>query len=258
MTDSVLTERHDDVLLVTLNRPERLNALTREMEQRYFQVLADADADPEVRAVVVTGAGRAFCVGADFAQLDQLINAPGGYPVREIPFTAPLTLRKPLIGAVNGPCAGIGFVQMLYCDVILVADDAKLTTAFSRRGLVAEQGVAWLLHRAVGPYRAADLLLSGRVVTGAEAVDLGLCNRCLPAAEVLPAAMAYAADLAAACDPRAMAVIKEQLRAAGNEDLAASVSRSEDLLREALTRPGFAEGVRSFQERRAPRFEPLT
>src|SRR5690242_5615197 len=212
MSEVVLHEINDEgVAVLTLNRPDRLNAWTREMENLYFDLLEQCGRDGDVRAIVVTGAGRGFCAGADMGDLQDLGN--GGGPSAEEaaaerrPQRLPLSIPKPVIAAINGPCAGIGLVQALMCDVRFAAEGAKFTTAFARRGLVAEHGISWLLPRLVGPARALDLLLSGRVVLAEEAEQLGLVNRSLPADRVVDEALAYARDLAANCAPSSMAAM---------------------------------------------------
>src|SRR5882762_9627808 len=204
------------VALLTLNRPQRLNAWTTEMEHAYFGLLDECAASEEVRVIVVTGAGRGFCAGADMQGLQELSDGNasrerGGEARR--PQTLPLSVPKPIIAAINGPCAGIGLVQALMCDIRFAAVGAKLTTAFARRGLVAEHGISWLLPRLVGPARALDLLLSARVILGAEAAQLGLVNRALPSKGLLEGALAYAHDLAANCSPASMATMKRQIYA---------------------------------------------
>jgi enoyl-CoA hydratase/carnithine racemase len=254
----VLAERRGSVLLLTLNRPQRLNAWTQEMEELYLSHLAEADADPEVRAIVVTGAGRAFCAGADLSVLGDLAADAESWEVeRERSTTFPLRIRKPLIAAINGACAGVGLVQAMLCDIRFVADEAKLTTAFARRGLVAEYGVSWLLNRSVGRARALDLLLSGRVLRGAEAAAIGLAEFSVPAPEVLERALAYAEDLASNCSPRAMATIKRQAWADLDRGFEEAAGAAETLVAESFTWPDLAEGVASFSARRAPEFPPL-
>lgn len=257
--DPVLAERIGGVLLLTLNRPERLNAWNLDLEERYFALLDAAEADPEVRVVVVTGAGRGFCAGADMEELSQLGSVdPDTIPrTRGRPRERPLAFRKPLIAAVNGPVAGLGLVQALYCDLRFTTPEAKITTAFVRRGLIAEYGIAWLLPRLVGPSRALDLLVSGRVVLGAEAAAMGLVDRVLPAAELLPATLAYAADLAENCSPNSMALIKRQVLAALDSDLPTAITVADELMNESFRHPDAAEGVHSYLERRPPKFAPL-
>lgn len=261
MTDVVLREVRDGVCLLTLNRPERMNAWTHAMEARYFDLLAEADADPQTRVVVVTGAGRGFCPGFDMEALAAMSAGEGGdgngsapaAPPR--PQTFPLTVRKPVIAAINGACAGIGLVQALMCDLRFAAPQVKLTTAFARRGLVAEHGSSWLLPRLVGPAHALDLLLSGRVVLSEEAERLGLVNRV--ADDVLEHALAYARDVAEHCSPAAMAAMKAQVYGDLQRGLDASLEDANRLMLESFARPDFGEGVQSFVERRSPAFAPL-
>lgn len=257
--DVVLHEVRDDgVAILTLNRPERLNAWTGELETRYFQLLDDCQRDDNVRAIVVTGAGRGFCPGADMDLLQGLGGGGESLAAAERkPVTFPLTIRKPLIGAINGACAGVGFVQALMFDVRFAAAGAKFTFAFARRGLIAEYGSSWLLPRLVGTSRALDLMLSSRTFVAEEALDLGIVNYVVPKEEVLDAAVAYAADLAANCSPTSMAVMKEQLYNHPQLDVAAALSESNKLMRESLGREDFKEGVKSYVEKRPPLFAPL-
>jgi enoyl-CoA hydratase/carnithine racemase len=259
-TQTVTLAVDDGVALVTLNRPERLNALTAEMEVRYYEVLRAAAADPEVRAIVVTGAGRGFCAGFDIDALGSIAEqGPGalaeGEPVRH---TLPLSLPKPIIAAVNGACAGLGLVIALMCDLRFAASQAKLTTAFVRRGLIAEHGISWVLPRIVGPSRALDLLLSGRIVLAEEARDMGLVDAVVEPEQLLGRATEYARELATLSSPAAMAVIKRQVWTHPMMELDAAVAESNRLMLESFGRPDMAEGVRSHVERRPPRFPPLT
>jgi enoyl-CoA hydratase/carnithine racemase len=281
MTEVVLKEVRDDgVAVLTLNRPERLNAWTGELEQTYFNLLRECAASADVRVIVVTGAGRGFCAGADMQSLQAIGDvaqgdAPNGdAPAAEdgkraggngsapaefehTPQTFTLSVPKPVIAAINGPCAGIGLVQALMCDIRFVAEDAKLTTAFARRGLVAEHGISWILPRLVGPARALDLLLSGRVVLGREAVELGLANRATPTETVLEETLAYAHELATQCSPASMAQMKRQVYADLEKPLAEASDEADKLMFASFAQPDFVEGVSSFVERREPRFTPL-
>jgi enoyl-CoA hydratase/carnithine racemase len=180
----------------------------------------------------------------------------GDYDPR--PQTFPLTVPKPIIAAVNGGCAGIGLVLALMCDIRFAADDAKLTTAFSRRGLVAEYGISWILPRLVGPARALDLLLSGRIVLGAEAATLGMVNRALPGDQLLDETLAYARDLAVNCSPASMAAMKAQVYADLERPVDEALAEANRRMLESFGRPDFGEGVASFVERREPRFAALT
>lgn len=249
-------EIDDGVAVVTLNRPERLNAWTPEMEVAYFDALDAAAADESVRIVVVTGAGRGFCAGADMDALRGLGKGSTWSGSGRLT-THALSIPKPIIAAVNGACAGLGFVHALMCDLRFAAVGAKFTTAFVRRGLIAEHGSSWILPRLIGHARALDLLLSGRVFLAEEALSLGLVNRVVPAASLMAEVLAYARDLAANCSPAAMATIKSQVYRHWDEDLPSSLSASDALMAESLREPDFREGVASFVERRAPRFAAL-
>ncbi|MHB9756766.1 enoyl-CoA hydratase-related protein [Streptomyces sp. BYX5S] len=258
--DLAYAERRGAVTVVTLNRPDRLNAWTNELEDRYFALLDEAEADPEVRAIVVTGAGRGFCAGADMAELQRIGSADASReerPKRERPRWFPLSLRKPLIGAINGAAAGLGFVEALYFDVRFSTPEAKFTTSFARRGLIAEYGVAWLLPRIVGPGRAADLLLSGRVVRGTEAYAMGLVNRVVERESLLDEAVAYAQELATWCSPTSMSVMKGQLAAAFDVDFETAAREAEGLMEESFGRADAGEGVASYLEGREPEFRAL-
>jgi enoyl-CoA hydratase/carnithine racemase len=257
MAEVVRIQTADGVALITLNRPDRLNAWTAEMERLYFDLLEQCAASAEVRAIVVTGAGRGFCAGADMKDLQAL--GDGGPSERDVaaerrPQRLPLTIPKPIIAAINGPCAGIGLVQALMCDVRIAADGAKLTTAFARRGLVAEHGISWILPRLVGPARALDLLLSARVVLADEARELGLVNRVLAPEALLDGAVAYARELAANCSPASMATIKRQVYADLGRPLDEATESADRLMLESFAAPDFSEGVASFVEKREPRF----
>lgn len=267
------------VALVTLNRPERLNAWSVRMETEYRWCLETADADPGVRVIVVTGAGRGFCAGADMRALDDMADA-GAYPrgvepsaeaspapaaTGRVPeradfahiHTFVLGLRKPVIAAVNGAAAGVGFVLACYADIRFAAEGAKLTTSFGRLGLPAEHGVSWVLSRLIGPAHAADLLFSSRVVLAEEAALLGLVNRVLAPDELLPFTLDYARRIAAEIAPSSLAMMKRQLWGDLLGDLDTAASRSVREMLAMIGAPDFAEGVAAFQEKRPPHFAPL-
>jgi enoyl-CoA hydratase/carnithine racemase len=256
--DVVRAERRGAVLVLTLNRPDRLNAWNDELEARYYEHLDAAEADPEVRAIVLTGAGRGFCAGADMDILSGAGEADAAPPTEQgRPRSFPLTIRKPMIAAINGAAAGLGLIEALYCDVRFCAPEAKLTTAFVRRGLIAEYGIAWLLPRLVGTSRALDLLLSGRVLRGEEAREIGLVDELAEPDSLLDAAVAYAADLAANCSPTSIAIIKDQVHRALDEPFADAFADAGKLVLESFARPDVHEGVQSYLERRPPAFPPL-
>jgi enoyl-CoA hydratase/carnithine racemase len=261
MSDVVLCEVDDRVAVLTLNRPDRLNAWTQEMQRRYFDLLAECGEREDVRAIVVTGAGRGFCAGADMEDLQaigsgNLDGLAGAHDPR--PQAFPLTIPKPIVAAINGPCAGLGLVQALMCDLRFAAADAKITTAFARRGLVAEHGISWILPRLLGPARALDLLFSARVVLGSEAAELGLVNRAVEDGRTLEVALEYARELATYSAPSSMAAAKRQVYTDLDRGLEAAVGEANGLMGESLQAPDFVEGVRSFVERREPDFAPLS
>src|SRR3954447_26499305 len=230
------------------------------MQRVYFDLLEEAAADDEVRVVVVTGAGRGFCAGADMDALQDigegnLESAASQADPR--PQAFPLGIPKPVIAAINGACAGIGLVQALMCDIRFAANGAKFTTAFARRGLVAEHGISWMLPRLIGPAKALDILLSGRVFLAEEAAELGVVNRAVPGDELLAFTLGYARDLAANCSPASMAAMKRQVYADYEKPLDAALADTNRLMLESLGREDFREGVASFLERRAPEFAPI-
>jgi enoyl-CoA hydratase/carnithine racemase len=260
MSEVVLREISDDVAVLTFNRPDRLNAWTAEMQTLYFDLLEDCAERDDVRAIVLTGAGRGFCAGADMQNLEALAGgdterATGAHDPRPVTFA--LGIPKPVIAAINGPAAGLGLVHALMCDLRFATEGAKLTTAFARRGLVAEHGLSWILPRLVGPARALDLLLSGRIVLGAEAAEMGLVNRAVPDGQALEEAVAYARALAAECSPASMAHMKAQVYGDYERTLEDSLDEANRLMGLSFTHPDFAEGVNSFVERRPPCFQPL-
>ncbi len=259
MSDTVLYERRDPgIALLTLNRPERLNAYNAELHARYFALLDQAVADPEVKVIVVTGAGRGFCAGADMDVLQGLGGAntdPSGFDSRPEHYVT--TLPKPVIAAINGPTAGIGLVMALMCDIRFAGKGVKFTTAFSRRGLIAEYGISWVLPRLVGTAHSMDLLLSGRVVLAEEAQAMGLVNEVVEPEHLLDRVMEYAADMAVNASPTSMAVMKRQVYADQLQSIDAAGSNAIELMKASLGRPDFKEGVSSYLQKRSPAFNPI-
>ncbi|MGE2734495.1 enoyl-CoA hydratase [Mycolicibacterium vaccae] len=256
--------RDSGVAVLTLNRPERMNAWGGGLAGAFYRCIDRAEADPGVRVIVLTGAGRAFCAGADMGDLDGISSAgasAGDADVSQLvgerhPYF--LTgVRKPIIAAINGACAGIGLTHALMCDIRFAAAGAKFTTAFSRRGLIAEYGISWILPRVVGWGAALDLLLSGRTFYAEEAAELGMVKEVVPAEELMARALAYADDMARNCAPSALAVIKRQIYRDALRNVHDTSARAETLMHESMQRPDFIEGITAFFEKRQPDFPPL-
>mgnify|MGYP003583326843 CR=1 FL=1 len=246
------------VAVITFNRPERLNAWTPTLEAELKEAVAQAQADPEVRCAVLTGAGRAFCAGMDM----EVLADPGRNSIQvAAPSDDDLEQRygylwkfdKPLIAAINGAAVGVGLCIALHADLRFAAAGAKLATPYSRRGLVAEHGSAWLLPRLVGPMHAADLLLSGRTFLAEEADRMGLA-RLLPAEGFAQAVLSIAAEMANATSPRSTRIIKQQLLAARYQTLGQATRAADRAMAECRDTEDFREGVKHFLEKRAPQF----
>ncbi len=256
--------------VVTLNRPEKLNAWTGKMGHEVPDAFDRADRDKAVRGIILTGAGRGFCAGADMGMLNGIASAGGETVVedtRSVPgpieanyhqrFTFPLRTQKPLICAVNGPAAGLGLILSLYCDMRFASETARFGTAFAKLALIAEHGVSWLLPRAVGTGNALDLLYSARVIDAQEALRMNLVQRVYPADELIPACKAYIAGLAATSSPEAMRTMKRLVWDAQFTDLAQAVQTANSAMPATLSGGDFKEGLAAFAEKRQPQFQGL-
>jgi enoyl-CoA hydratase/carnithine racemase len=268
--EQIRYEVSDPIATITLNRPQALNAWTQRMAAEMKHAVARAESDPEAVAIVITGEGRGFCAGADMKDLRDL--SRGGRTAAAPPelaadpgdpsvgadfrgtYTYLMSVRKPIIAAINGPVAGMAVPIALCCDLRFASDRAVFTLAFSKRGLVAEWGSAWLLPRIVGASNALDLLFSSRVVDAQEALRIGLVNRVVPHDELLPAVHKYVAELAAACSPASLQIMKRQVYQQLTRELGPSEKEAIQLMVESFSRPDFREGVSSFLEKRPPRF----
>lgn len=240
------------VAVLTLDGPERLNAFSGQTAAELSAAYRRCDADDSVRAVVLTGAGRAFCAGADMsAPARSFDTPPDGFTASPVQPPA-WRVRKLVIAALNGPAIGIGLTLALQCDVRLVAEDAKLAIPQVRRGMIGDCGVHYTLRHAVGLAVAADVLLTGRTFTGREAADLGIASRALPAEEVLPAALALARDVAVNANPASVAYSKRLLWADLNADAVAAEETTVHL--KLMGGPDAAEGPAAWRERRPPRW----
>ncbi len=262
----------DRIATIMLNRPDKLNAWTATMEHEVRAAMAAAEDDENVRVIILTGAGRGFCAGADLsllstisekgidaAQRARATQRDGGisegtradFKRKYSYFPA---LSKPVIAAINGPVVGLGLVITLYCDLRFASDTARFSTAFARRGLVAEYGMAWMLPRLVGHANALDLLFSARMIDAAEALRMGLVNQVYPQETFGRKVREYALDLASHVSPRSLRVIKRQVHDAMFQTLAESFEISEREMLESLQSEDFKEGVAHFVEKRPPVF----
>jgi enoyl-CoA hydratase/carnithine racemase len=259
----ILYSVDDFVATITLNRPDKLNAWTSEMDADVRRAVESAAADAAVRAIVITGAGRGFCAGADMSRLSRLsagqtphtiVATNGGKGGNfEQKFSYLLAVPKPVFAAVNGPVAGIAFCLILFCDFRYMAEGAKLTTAFARRGLIAEHGSAWMLPRLIGPMNALDLLYSARTVVTAEADRLGLV-RTLPVDNFLANVQRIAREMVTASSPRSIGVIKRQVFQSYFQSLAEAWAVADEEMKASFGSEDFKEGVAHFVEKRAAVF----
>ena len=266
MYQHILYEARDAIATITLNRPDRMNAWTPIMERDVRNAMETARDDDKVRVIVLTGAGRAFCAGADMDALKGLdpadIRRAENIPPFDMNRRADWQTRygfypsiaKPIIAMLNGATAGIGLVHALYCDLRFAADNTVFTTSFARRGLIAEHGISWMLPRIIGHANALDLLLSARRVSSEEALRIGLVNRLYSPEKLPEETYAYARELADLVSPSAMAVIKRQLYDVPFQTLAEATIDANREMVIALAGADFREGVASFIEKRPPRF----
>jgi enoyl-CoA hydratase/carnithine racemase len=257
MTESttILYEVVDNIATITLNRPERLNALLPDMGPRYAQLLRSADADPDVRVIIVTGAGRGFCSGADLEVLmqgsDALQSHLSGQNPQALPSIA-FSLGTPIVTAINGPCAGIGFVMALCSDIRFASTSATFNSSFSRLGLIAEYGSAWLLTKLVGLPTATEILLTGRTLASDEAKSLGLVQHVSD--DAYKSAREWAISIIDSTSPTSLAVIKDQLQRASEQTLNEAVQLSLDEMAASFARPDLGEALVARMEGRPPRF----
>jgi 2-(1,2-epoxy-1,2-dihydrophenyl)acetyl-CoA isomerase len=260
--DSLILHATDNaVSWITLNRPEAMNALTPDQRDRLVQLLSDASADPDVRAVVITATGRGFCAGADLrggaARPAERVAGDVARTIRlgaQRLVAAVLDCEKPVLAAVNGTAAGIGAHLALACDLVLAAEEARFIEVFVRRGLVPDGGGAYLLPRLIGPQRAKELMFFGDALSAADAERLGLVNRVVPTADLEKTARAWAERLAAG-PTRALALTKHLVNASLDTDRATAFAAEAAAQEINMTTADAQEGVASFVERRAPRFE---
>ena len=272
MYEEIIYEVVDPVATITINRPARLNALTARTQVEIKHAMIAAERDERAVGIILTGAGRAFSAGADMRSLaeiaerravdqdDTLAHLEAESRGREVDPEFRVTwsfipsLKKPVIAAVNGPCAGMSTAIATMCDLRFASDSAVFTTSFSQRGLVAEHGLSWILPRLIGPAKALDLLWSARRVDAQEAERLGLVDRVVPDDELLPTTRGYIEDLARNSSPASIMIMKRQVYLHLMKPLHEAMEDTNRLMAESLTRDDFREGVASFVEKRAPAF----
>jgi enoyl-CoA hydratase/carnithine racemase len=269
--EAILYDVADGIATVTLNRPDKLNAWTRTMQAEVHDAMHRAAADDAVRAILLTGAGRGFCAGADMGLLTD-IQQKGGERVSAPAADRPVppqgstrddfrktyswfpSIPKPIVGAINGPCAGLGMVIALYCDIRFAGRSAMFTTAFAQRGLIAEHGISWLLPRLVGLPESADLLFTARKVGADEALRLRLVQRVCDDDKLVAEARDYLRSIVEGVSPRSVAVMKRQIWNGLFETLGEAVEVGVVEMQKSFASEDFKEGVAHFLEKRAPRF----
>lgn len=260
--ETLLVELDRGVALVTLNRPEQLNAFNRQMTAELVDALEAYDADPSVRAIVVTGAGRAFCAGADISagmvdRRDGSEAADGDERGRNAAEVRPWELGTPILAAINGAAVGMGLTYPLMWDIRIAAEDAKLGLVFTRRGLLPEGNSLWLLARLVGASRALELLITGRTFSGREAAELGVVTRAVPKADVLDTTLGLAAEIAANTSPTSVALTKRLFyRYLDGADRMAARTEELEAFRWLAGQGDATEGIAAFREKRPPNWPP--
>ena len=277
--EEILVSTNGGITKITLNRPDKLNAWTTVMGNEVKRAIEIAGQDKECRCIVVTGAGRGFCAGADMGNLKDISDGDNEKemevdmaikPYRTDKNLGPEILEnfegrfaymyncpKPIIAMINGACAGIGLIFSLYADLRFTSNEARFTTAFASRGLIAEHGIAWLLPRLVGEAKALDLLLSARIFKGDEAESLGLVNKSISAAELENFVNNYAKHMTEKVSPRSMTIMKRQIRAGYSQTFSKSLEIADKEMFLSFEQDDFKEGVESFVENRAPKFKGI-
>jgi enoyl-CoA hydratase/carnithine racemase len=270
--EQIIFNVSEGIATIQLNRPDKLNAWTAKMGDEVRDAMYAAESDDRVRVIILTGAGRGFCAGADMALLSGIAEQGDVDPAHALAhhttgeqregiasdfqrkYSYFPSLKKPVIGAINGHAVGLGFIISLYCDLRFASETARFGTAFARRGLIAEYGVAWMLPRLIGPANALDLLLSARLIDAQEAYRMGLVSGVFGAEIFMDSVRAYARELATGVSPRSMAVIKRQVYNGFFQTLEDATISSEQAMIDSLRSDDFKEGVAHFIEKRQPAF----
>lgn len=255
---SILYDKTGRIATVTFNRPERMNAFNYATGQELRQALEDAASDDQIRAIIVTGAGRAFCSGADVDALSGRSKPPDDRPPPtvsiETRLSYPLGILKPIIAAVNGTAVGLGVTLMAYYDIRIAAESARMALMYPRRGISMEGGVSWLLPKIVGLGKALELAMTGRFITAREAFDLGLVNHVVPDAQLMDKAREIATEIAENCSPVAVAEIKREIYQHLAIDLDSAIRDDDKTFSKVFRSEDFKEGIRALMQKRPPRF----
>ena len=269
--EEIIYQVDESIATITINRPEKLNALTNLTQAEIRHALDQSERNPEVIGTVLTGAGRGFCAGVDMNSLSSIsedgkrkgsrfkhLEAQPGNPDNDPNFNSSPTyflgLRKPLIAAINGACAGLGFSYATFCDMRFVDPTAKFVTSFGPRGLIAEHGTSWMLPRIIGPSNSLDLFWSSRHMLGEEAFRIGYANRLCAQGNSLPEAQDYLRAIAGTSAPVSIMMMKKQVYRHLMQELGDAMDESTRWMDESLARDDFKEGVASFVQKRPPNF----
>jgi len=264
----------NSIATITLYRPERLNAWTLRMAEEVRHAMFQAAEDEAVRVIILTGAGRAFCAGADMEELKNVKNEENFILEDSIKLTQPEkeeakevrtdflkqysyfpAIPKPIIAAINGVAVGIGFVITLFCDIRIASKSAKFSTMFAKRGLIAEHGIGWILPRIIGLPNAIDMLFSARMVGAEEALRMGLVHRVVSDERLIEEATSYGVELITSVSPRSLRIIKKQLYDAQMQTLAEAIDIADREMLLSFESEDFKEGVAHFIEKRPPKFK---
>jgi len=272
--ETVLYDVSDHIATITLNRPDRLNAITSQLQKDLFDAMHRAEENEDVRVIILTGAGRGFCAGADMKGLDETSNKDWSdvsdeewvkgnckeHPRDDARIDFQKTnsyfpaITKPILGAINGACVGLGFVLPLYCDIRFASDTARFGTAFAQRGLIAEHGISWMLPRLIGISNSFDLLYSARLINADEALRMGLVSRVIPQDTFIDEVREYATHLATKVSPRSLRLIKKEIYNALFQTLAEAIDAANLDMAGSFSCEDFKEGVAHFIEKREPHF----
>jgi enoyl-CoA hydratase/carnithine racemase len=262
----LIYDKQDKVAIVTLNRPDRMNAITPTLAGELKDAMADAERDPAIAAIVVTGAGKSFCPGMDMGVLQAAAERKKGEPAPAAAidinhhslFGFMLKMHKPIIGALNGNCVGMGLSMALHFDIRIAGEGTRMSAIFVRRGLSVEHGSSWLLPRLVGMSHAMDLALTGRIINAQEAMAMGLVSRVVPDAQLVSTAVEMAREIAVNCSPTAMAEAKRMLWQHLSGDYQMATDDSTQIMFSMFKQGDFKEGVLAFVQKRPPRFKPVS